>query len=43
MYEALVVRFRTDDSMVKKGFSASYVAYDSPDSDELEKSLDEDF
>lgn len=35
MNEALLVRFRSDDSMVSKGFSASYVATNAITSEEL--------
>ncbi|KAJ8670674.1 hypothetical protein QAD02_001933 [Eretmocerus hayati] len=33
--EALLVRFRTDDSVSKSGFAATYFAYDRPESEEL--------
>lgn len=33
--EALLVRFRTDDSISKSGFAATYYAYDRPESEEL--------
>jgi hypothetical protein len=29
------VRFRTDDTVTKSGFAATYLAYDRPDSEEL--------
>lgn len=32
--EALLVRFRTDDTIVSKGFSASYVVVDQINSEE---------
>lgn len=34
MNEALLVRFRSDDSLMNKGFSASYVASDPMGSEE---------
>lgn len=35
MNEALLVRFRSDDSLMNKGFSAAYVASDPMGSEEL--------
>jgi len=35
MNEALLVRFRSDDTIVNKGFSAAYVAVEPMDSDEM--------
>lgn len=40
MNEALLVRFRSDDTMNKKGFSASYVAVDPFEGSEEEISSD---
>lgn len=40
--EELLVRFRTDDSMVSKGFSAAYIAVDFSDLDEDSRLTDED-
>ncbi|XP_043283629.1 tolloid-like protein 1 [Venturia canescens] len=42
MNEALLVRFRTDDTVSDKGFSAAFVAVDRPDSDENYGGVDED-
>lgn len=38
MHEALLIRFRSDSSMVFKGFSASYVAVEPFDPEETEGS-----
>lgn len=40
--EELLVRFRTDDSVVSKGFSAAYIAVDFSDLDEDSRLTDED-
>ncbi|KAK0168286.1 hypothetical protein PV327_002110 [Microctonus hyperodae] len=42
MNEALLIRFRTDDTISNKGFSAAYVAVDRPDSEENLGGIDED-
>ena len=39
--EALLVRFRTDDTVSDKGFSLAFVAVDRPDSDENYGGVDE--
>ncbi|XP_008211528.1 bone morphogenetic protein 1 [Nasonia vitripennis] len=40
--EALLVRFRSDDSISKTGFAATYFAYDRPESEELVGGEDEE-
>ncbi|XP_023245166.1 tolloid-like protein 2 [Copidosoma floridanum] len=40
--EALLVRFRTDDTIAKSGFAATYYAYNRPESEELIGGEDED-
>ncbi|XP_034943059.1 tolloid-like protein 2 [Chelonus insularis] len=42
MHEALLIRFRTDDTVSNKGFSAAYVAIDRQDSDENLGGIDEE-
>lgn len=42
MNEALLIRFRTDDTVSNKGFSAAFVAVDRPDSEENLGGIDED-
>ncbi|XP_014300153.1 bone morphogenetic protein 1 [Microplitis demolitor] len=42
MNEALLVRFRSDDTVSNKGFSAAYVAVDRQDSDENLGGIDEE-
>ena len=42
MNEALLVRFRSDDTIVNKGFSAAYVAIEPISSEELADRLAED-
>ena len=36
------MRFRTDDTISKSGFAATYFAYDRPDSEEIVGGEDED-
>ena len=40
--DELSVRFRTDDTVVAKGFSAAYIAVDFPDLDEELRLTEED-
>lgn len=42
MNEALLVRFRTDETVSDKGFSMAFVAVDRQDSDENYGGVDED-
>lgn len=35
MNEALLVRFRTDDTIANKGFAATFIAIDRQDSEEV--------
>lgn len=42
MNEALLVRFRTDDSLSNSGFAATYYAYDRPESENVGGSEDDE-
>lgn len=42
MNEALLIRFRTDDTVANKGFSAAFVAVDRQDSEENLGGVDEE-
>lgn len=42
MNEALLIRFRSDDTVSNKGFTAAYVAVDRQDSDENLGGIDEE-